>query len=119
MTETLAYNRAGLFHERRRYFRYGLRTPFPVLVEDASLGEALGLGEALEIGTGGLCIGKLPLTARAQSGDELTVTMLARERELPLRGRLVRHDGPHFGVAMKLTDDECDELERLLIEASF
>lgn len=114
-----AEQKRNLFCERRRFFRYDLRKPLPVLVENAKLGEALGLGRITEVSTGGLCVGQLPLPGRAQAGDALDLVVMAQSLDLPLRGRLVRHGGGHFGVQLDLTEEECDKLERLLVESSF
>ena len=118
MIATTPHN-SNLFCERRQFFRYGLRHPLAVLVEDPSRHEAVGLGQATEVSSGGLCVSKLSLPSQAKDGDEVDVMLLSRERELPLRGRLVRHDALHFGVQLDLSNDECDHLERLLVEASF
>lgn len=113
--ETLTARR--LHAERRRFFRYGLSEPLPLIVEDRQIGEALGMGLATEVGTGGLCISHLPLPRQASSGDTLDLLLLGNEYSLPLQGRLVRHqtDG-HFGVALELSDEECDKLENFLVE---
>ena len=108
-----------LFCERRRFFRYDLKNPLSVLVEDTKSGEALGLGRVTEVSTGGLCVGQLPLPTGARAGDEVDLMVLAQALDLPLRGRLVRHGNGHFGVELSLSDEECDKLERLLVEASF
>ena len=106
-----------LFAERRRYFRYGLHEPLPLVVETRQRGEALGLGLATEVGTGGLCVTHLPLPRQADSGDELDLLLLGQETSLPLRGKLVRHQTEtHFGVALDLSDEDCDRLEAFLID---
>lgn len=114
--ETLSPRR--LHAERRRFFRYGLSEPLPLIVEDRQIGEALGMGLATEVGTGGLCISHLPLPRRAASGDKLDLLLLGQENSLPLQGRLVRHQtDARFGVALDLSDEECDQLENFLVEA--
>lgn len=117
MPEVSHYNQR-LFCERRRFFRYGLTTPLPLLVENKRLGEALGMGLVAEIGTGGLCIQRLPLPASALSGDELDILLLGDDAEMPLRGQLIRHtqDG-QFGVALNLSDEEGEQLEEFLVSS--
>jgi hypothetical protein len=108
-----------LFCERRKFFRYDLRNPLSVLVEDPKMGEPLGLGQVTEVSTGGLCVSRLPLPKRIEAGAEVDLMVMAQALDLPLRGRLVRHRNGGFGVELSLTDEECDKLERLLVEASF
>ncbi len=119
MATTSINQKSKLFCERRKFFRYDLRNPLSILVEDTKRGEALGLGNVTEVSTGGLCVRKLPLPASSQAGDEVDVMVLAQALDLPLHGRLVRHGNGHFGVELSLTNEECDKLERLLVEASF
>jgi len=110
-------SRPGLLaHERRRYPRYPVVERINLAVEDVSIGESIGIGEAVDISRGGLRVRHLPKHTEVREGDRLGLLLLDQERALLLRAEVVHHGTTDtFGVEFRdLTPIERREVERLL-----
>ncbi|MFN2453564.1 MAG: PilZ domain-containing protein [Pyrinomonadaceae bacterium] len=77
--------------ERRVYPRYDVPSRFSLAVEDESLGETIGIGEAVDISLGGLRLSHLPARSNVRLGDMLGLLLIGEENALPLRGEVVHH----------------------------
>lgn len=88
--------------ERRRFPRYDVRARMSLAVEDLSLGESIGIGEAGDISLGGLRVRRLPARAGVRLGDWLGLLLIGEEQALSLRGQVV-HQGTEdsFGVEFR------------------
>ena len=88
--------------ERRRYPRYPVLERINLAVEDESIGESIGSGEAADISLGGLRIRYLPRTATVQAGDRLGLLLIDEEQALSLHGEVVHHGTTDsFGVEFR------------------
>ena len=103
-------------HERRRYPRYPVMERMNLAVEDVSIGESIGIGEAVDISRGGLRVRHLPRHTEVRAGDRLGLLLLDEEQALSLRAEVVHHGTTDtFGVEFRdLTPIERREVERLL-----
>ena len=92
-----------LAHERRRYPRYDVTASrMSVAVEDESLGESIGIGEAGDISLGGLRVRRLPASTHVRLGDRLGLLLIDEEGALSLRGQVVHHGTEDsFGVEFR------------------
>lgn len=103
--------------ERRAYPRYELSaTRLSLTIEDTSLGETIGIGEAVDISLGGLRMTRLPPHSNVQLGDKLGLLLIGDETALPLRGEVVHHGaGDSFGIKFQtLTVADQRRVDRLL-----
>lgn len=86
-------------HERRKYPRYPVIERVSLAVEDESIGETIGIGEATDISLGGLRVRYLPKNTLVQAGDRLGLLLIDEEQALSLRGQVVHHGtSDSFGV---------------------
>jgi len=103
--------------ERRAYPRYDVSaTRLSLAVEDTSLGETIGIGEAVDISLGGLRMTHLPPRSNVQLGDKLGLLLIGEENALPLHGVVVHHGtGDSFGIKFQtLTIAEQQRVDHLL-----
>lgn len=88
--------------ERRKYPRYDITPRMGLAVEDISLGESIGFGEASDIGLGGLRVRHLPPHKNVRLGDKLGLLLLGDEHALSLHGQVVHHGTEDsFGVEFR------------------
>ncbi len=102
--------------ERRSSPRYDVTSRVSLAVEDVSLGETIGIGEAVDISLGGLRMNRLPARSNVQLGDRLGLLLIGDENALPLRGEVVHHGTEDtFGIKFEqLTATEELRMNRLL-----
>jgi c-di-GMP-binding flagellar brake protein YcgR len=60
-------------------------------VQDLSLDESIGFGEATDISMGGLRVRHLPAHNNVQLGDRLGLLLMGTEHALSLNGEVVHH----------------------------
>lgn len=111
-------SQSGLLgNERRRHPRYPVMERMNLAVEDVSIGESIGIGEAVDISRGGLRVRRLPKQTAVREGDRLGLLLLDEERALSLRAEVVHHGTDDtFGVEFRdLSPVERREVERLLL----
>ncbi|HEX8845614.1 MAG TPA: PilZ domain-containing protein [Pyrinomonadaceae bacterium] len=88
--------------ERRRYPRYPVRDRINLAVEDVSIGESIGIGEAVDISLGGLRVRHLPQHSDVRAGDLLGLLLLDEAQALSLHAEVVHHGTPDsFGVEFR------------------
>lgn len=88
--------------ERRRYPRYPVLERINLAVEDESIGESIGIGEAADISLGGLRVRDLPKNTMVRAGDRLGLLLIAEEQALSLRGEVVHHGtADSFGIEFR------------------
>jgi hypothetical protein len=86
--------------DRRKFPRYDVRGRMTLAVEDESIGESIGLGEACDISLGGLRVMNLPVQSNVTAGDKLGLLLFDEEDALSLHGEVVHHGTTDsFGVA--------------------
>src|SRR3989440_9930771 len=92
----------GSANERRRYPRYPVIERLNLAVEDESVGESIGIGEATDISLGGLRVRYLPKNTLVQAGDRLGLLLIDEEQALSLRAQVVHHGtSDSFGVEFR------------------
>ncbi|HYG82467.1 MAG TPA: PilZ domain-containing protein [Pyrinomonadaceae bacterium] len=103
-------------HERRRHPRYPVVERMHLAVEDVSIGESIGIGEAVDISLGGLRVRHLPKHTEVREGDRLGLLLIDEEQALSLRAEVVHHGtADSFGVEFRdLSPIERREVDRLL-----
>lgn len=103
-------------HERRRYPRYPVIERMNLAVEDESIGESIGIGEASDISLGGLRVRHLPKHTSVREGDKLGLLLIDEEQALSLHGEVVHHGtSDSFGVEFRdLSPKEQLEINQLL-----
>ncbi|HWT02378.1 MAG TPA: PilZ domain-containing protein [Pyrinomonadaceae bacterium] len=103
-------------HERRRHPRYPVMERMNLAVEDVSIGESIGIGEAVDISAGGLRVRHLPKHTEVREGDRLGLLLINEEQALSLRAEVVHHGTTDsFGVEFRdLSPVERREVDRLL-----
>jgi hypothetical protein len=85
--------------ERRRFPRYFVTTGLTLAIEDATLRESIGLGEANDISVGGVRVRNLPASSRVRVGDRLVMLLVDCDEALSLSGAVIHHPTPDtFGV---------------------
>src|ERR1043165_3252616 len=106
----------GDANERRRYPRYPIRDRMNLAVEDESMGESIGIGEATDISQGGLRVRYLPKNTVVQAGDRLGLLLLDEDQALSLHAEVVHHGtSDSFGVEFRdLSQAEQSEIVHLL-----
>jgi hypothetical protein len=93
---------AGSAQERRRFPRYPVIERMNLAVEDVSIGESIGIGEAVDISLGGLRVRHLPKHTEVKAGDRLGLLLIDEELALSLRGEVVHHGTTDsFGVEFR------------------
>jgi hypothetical protein len=102
--------------ERRRHPRYPVGERMNLAVEDVSIGESIGIGEAVDISLGGLRVRHLPKHTAVREGDRLGLLLIDEEAALALRGEVMHRGTPDsFGVEFRdLSPVERREVGRLL-----
>lgn len=103
--------------ERRAFPRYDVSaTHLSLAVEDSSLGETIGIGEAVDLSLGGLRLTRLPPRSNVQLGDQLEMLLIDEESALPLHGEVVHHGTEDsFGIKFQtLTPIEQKRVQHLL-----
>ena len=102
--------------ERRRYPRYDVRARMSLAVEDESLGESIGIGEAGDISLGGLRVRHLPTHTGVRLGDRLGLLLIGDEQALSLHAQVVHHGTEDsFGVEFRdLSDKDMRRINSLL-----
>jgi c-di-GMP-binding flagellar brake protein YcgR len=103
-------------HERRRYPRYPVIERMNLAVEDESIGESIGIGEAADISLGGLRVRHLPRHTAVREGDRIGLLLIDEEQALSLHGEVVHHGtSDSFGVEFRdLSPAEQREINHLL-----
>lgn len=103
-------------HERRKFPRYPVMERMNLAVEDVSIGESIGIGEAVDISLGGLRVRHLPKHTEVREGDRLGLLLIDEEQALSLRAEVVHHGTTDsFGVEFRdMTPAERREVDRLL-----
>jgi c-di-GMP-binding flagellar brake protein YcgR len=103
-------------HERRRFPRYPVMERVHLTVEDESVGETIGIGEAADISLGGLRVRHLPKNSAVRAGDRLGLMLIDEEQALSLRAEVVHHGtSDSFGVEFRdLSQRERQEIKDLL-----
>jgi c-di-GMP-binding flagellar brake protein YcgR len=106
----------GSANERRRYPRYPVVERLNLAVEDESVGESIGIGEATDISLGGLRVRYLPKNTAVQAGDKLGLLLIDEEQALSLHAEVVHHGtSDSFGVEFRdLLPSEQREIDHLL-----
>jgi c-di-GMP-binding flagellar brake protein YcgR len=106
----------GSANERRRYPRYPVIERLNLAVEDESVGESIGIGEATDISLGGLRVRYLPKNTAVQAGDKLGLLLIDEEQALSLHAEVVHHGtSDSFGVEFRdLSPSEQREIDHLL-----
>lgn len=106
----------GNTNERRRYPRFPVRDRMNLAVEDESMGESIGIGEATDISQGGLRVRYLPQNTVVQAGDRLGLLLLDEDQALSLHAEVVHHGtSDSFGVEFRdLSTREQRGIERLV-----
>ena len=105
-----------LSHERRKHPRFPVRGRLNLAVEDESVGESIGIGEAADISIGGLRVRYLPKNTVVRAGSRLGLLLIDEEQALSLRGEVVHHGtSDSFGVEFRhLSIVAKDEINHLL-----
>ena len=90
------------WQERRKYPRYEMTPRMSLAVQDLSVNESIGFGEASDISLGGLRVRHLPARNNMRLGDRLGLLLLGTEHALSLHGQVV-HLGTQdsFGVEFR------------------
>jgi c-di-GMP-binding flagellar brake protein YcgR len=103
-------------HERRKFPRYPIIERVNLAVEDESVGETIGIGEAADISLGGLRVRHLPKNSAVQAGDRLGLLLIDQEQALSLHAEVVHHGtSDSFGVEFRdLSPKERQEISHLL-----
>jgi c-di-GMP-binding flagellar brake protein YcgR len=103
-------------HERRRFPRYPVIERMNLAVEDESIGESIGIGEAADISLGGLRVRHLPKHTEVREGDRVGLLLIDEEQALSLHGEVVHHGtSDSFGVEFRdLSAAEQQEITHLL-----
>ena len=88
-------------HERRKFPRYPVTERVNLAVEDESVGETIGIGEAADISLGGLRVRYLPKNTAVRAGDKLGL-LLIDEEQACLCAEVVHHGtSDSFGVEFR------------------
>ena len=96
------YQSSGTNQERRRHPRYPVIERVSLAVEDESIGESIGIGEATDVSLGGLRVRYLPKNTLVQAGDRLGLLLIDEEQALSLRAQVVHHGtADSFGVEFR------------------
>ena len=98
-----AQSQSGVsFSERRRYPRFELQARVNLAVEDESINESIGIGEAADISLGGLRVRNLPRHTEVRAGHILGLLLIAEDQALSLSAEVVHHGtSDSFGVEFR------------------
>lgn len=109
-------NSANSANERRKHPRYEVSERVNLAVEDESVGETIGIGEAADISLGGLRVRYLPKNSAVRAGDKLGLLLIDEEQALSLHGEVVHHGtSDSFGVEFReMSAAEQQEITQLL-----
>jgi c-di-GMP-binding flagellar brake protein YcgR len=110
------YQPADSSPERRKYPRYPVTGRINLAVEDESVGESIGIGEAADISRGGLRVRYLPTSMAVTAGNKVGLLLIDEEQAFSLRGEVVHHGtSDSFGVVFRdLSPTTQEELDHLL-----
>jgi c-di-GMP-binding flagellar brake protein YcgR len=110
------YQQVDSSQERRKFPRYPVTERVNLAVEDESVGETIGIGEAADISLGGLRVRHLPKNSAVRAGDRLGLLLIDEEQALALRAEVVHHGtSDSFGVEFRdLSPQERQDLNHLL-----
>ena len=102
--------------ERRRRPRFPVTGRINLAVEDETIGESIGIGEAADISAGGLRVRYLPKNKVVASGSRLGLLLIDEEQALSLRGEVVHHGtSDSFGVEFRdMSTMAREEIDHLL-----
>jgi hypothetical protein len=102
--------------ERRRHPRYDVKARMSLAVEDESLGESIGIGEAGDLSLGGLRVRHLPAHTGVRLGDRLGLLLIGEEQAFSLHGQVVHHGTEDsFGVEFRdLSEADGQRIRSLL-----
>lgn len=90
------------WQERRRYPRYEMSPRMSLAVQDLSVNESIGFGEASDISLGGLRVRRLPPHTNVRAGDRLGLLLMGTEHALSLHGEVVHHGTQDsFGIEFR------------------
>lgn len=90
------------WEERRRFPRYKVTPRMRLGVQDLSLDESIGFGEASDISMGGLRVRNLPANNNVRRGDRLGLLLMGTEHALSLNGEVVHHGTQDsFGIEFR------------------
>jgi len=88
--------------EKRKFPRYEMSPRMRLAVQDLSLDESIGLGEASDISMGGLRVRHLPVHSNVRLGDRLGLLLMGTEHALSLNGEVVHHGtSDSFGIEFR------------------
>lgn len=88
--------------ERRRFPRYEVTPRMRLGVQDLSLDESIGFGEASDISMGGLRVRNLPANNNVRRGDRLGLLLMGTEHAISLNGEVVHHGTEDsFGIEFR------------------
>jgi c-di-GMP-binding flagellar brake protein YcgR len=107
------------FSERRRYPRFELQARINLAVEDESINESIGIGEAADISLGGLRVRNLPRHTEVRAGHILGLLLIAEDQALSLSAEVVHHGtSDSFGVEFRhLSATAQEDVSRLVRRA--
>jgi c-di-GMP-binding flagellar brake protein YcgR len=110
------YPPVGSSNERRKFPRFPVTERMNLAVEDESVGETIGIGEATDISLGGLRVRYLPKNTVVRAGDRLGLLLIDEEQALSLRAEVVHHGtSDTFGVEFRdLSPQSQQEVNDLL-----
>ncbi len=100
------------WEERRKFPRYEITPRMSLAVQDLSLDESIGLGEASDISMGGLRVRRLPPHSNVQPGDRLGLLLMGTEHALSLHGEVVHH-GTQDSFGIEFRDLSAIELQQV------
>jgi hypothetical protein len=90
------------WHEKRKFPRYEMTPRMSLAVQDLSLDESIGFGEASDISMGGLRVRHLPVHNNVRLGDRLGLLLMGTEHALSLNGEVVHHGtSDSFGIEFR------------------
>ena len=90
------------WQDRRKHPRYEVTPRMGLAVQDLSLDESIGLGEASDVSMGGLRVSHLPARNNVRLGDRLGLLLLGSEHALSLHGEVVHHGTQDsFGIEFR------------------
>ncbi len=88
--------------ERRRFPRFPILGRMTLAIEDESIGESIGIGEAGDLSLGGVRVLRLPAHTHVQPGDRLGLLLMNDVEALSLHGEVVHHGTQDsFGVEFR------------------
>ena len=110
------FESGGSFSERRKYPRFEVQARVNLAVEDESINESIGIGEAADISLGGLRVRGLPRHTEVRAGHKLGLLLVAEDQALSLTAEVVHHGtSDSFGVEFRnLSATEQQDVDSLI-----